>query len=67
MTLEKPDFPFVFYGRCAGRKCSQIPPFACLRVFFARVEAVLARGEFSDHTSLNSKFFIIIEVNSRIV
>jgi hypothetical protein len=44
MPFEKLDRPFVFDSLFAGVEGAEIAPFARLRIFFARIEAIFARG-----------------------
>ena len=53
--LECLYLPFVLFGSLKAGKGSEVPPLACLCIRFARVNAVLARFEFTYHVIFFTK------------
>jgi hypothetical protein len=50
VTFKILHFAFVLFGRGSSAERSQVPSFAAARVPLARVKAVLARRDLSDHS-----------------
>lgn len=50
--LEVLNSAFVFLRRGLRVECAKISPFAPLRIFLARVQAVLSGFQFSNHDSI---------------
>ena len=48
-SLEVLNCPFVFFCRCSRIKGTKVSSLAGLRIFFARVEPILSRFQFSNH------------------
>src|SRR5262245_47287011 len=52
VAFEELHRPLVFFGGGAAAECAEISAAACLGVFLARVESVLARLELANHGCL---------------
>jgi hypothetical protein len=66
VPLEVLHCPFVLFGRCAGLKSSEIAPAACFGVLLARVQAVLAGFELSDHRDESLCSFLLLVAFTRL-